>query len=187
MESKSLPNRSRDTAQPEHRAATVATPNLVRSIVLAMRSAGVSFLKIARALDAAGIGAPRNGRWQMSTVYRLLEADPIVEPGDEVASASSRNRASQPVSEPPRSLTARPRTGSARYTISHAAFKARFSPHLTHALLSHGIDAPERLLFMSEAEIGEISGVGKGASAEIKLYRNQFLPGRKFDPEPEGR
>jgi hypothetical protein len=42
--------------------------------------------------------------------------------------------------------------------------------------VTQGIDAPERLLFMSEAEIHNIPGVGKGAVAEIKLYRDRFLP-----------
>jgi hypothetical protein len=51
---------------------------------------------------------------------------------------------------------------------------------LTKALVAHGIDAPERLLFMSETEIHNIPGVGKGAVAEIKLYRDRFLPRSAF-------
>jgi hypothetical protein len=65
-------------------------------------------------------------------------------------------------------------------TISRAAFRARFASHVTQALVAHGIDAPERLLFMSEAEIHNIPGVGKGAVAEIKLYRDRFLPRSAF-------
>ena len=176
---KRLAHRSKATTEPEaHAPVAVATPNNIRSIVLALRSAGVSFLKIARALDAAGIGAPRRGKWQMSTIYRLSESDPVQSESD-VESLSSPRRDPTALPQAQRRPAVRARTGSARYTISHAAFKARFSPHLTHALVSHGIDAPERLLFMSEAEIHEIPGVGRGALAEIKLYREQFLPGRK--------
>jgi hypothetical protein len=32
---------------------------------------------------------------------------------------------------------------------------------------------------MSDAEIHEVPGLGKGALGEIKLYRDQFLPGAK--------
>jgi hypothetical protein len=38
-----------------------------------------------------------------------------------------------------------------------------------------GIDFPERLLFMKDAEIKAISGIGKAALAEIATYRKRFL------------
>jgi hypothetical protein len=53
---------------------------------------------------------------------------------------------------------------------------------LTKALVAHGVDAPERLLFMSDVEIHNIPGVGKGAVAEIELYRARFLPRAPFSP-----
>jgi hypothetical protein len=38
------------------------------------------------------------------------------------------------------------------------------------------IDAPERLLFMNEDQIGRIPGIGEASLAEITRYRKTFLP-----------
>jgi hypothetical protein len=43
-------------------------------------------------------------------------------------------------------------------------------------LANFGIDAPERLLFMTEREIKKIPGVGKASLVEITGYRAQFIP-----------
>ena len=50
------------------------------------------------------------------------------------------------------------------------------SDHAVKALIDAGIDAPERLLFMTLAQLCDIPGVGKAALAEIMLYRSRFLP-----------
>jgi DNA-directed RNA polymerase alpha subunit len=42
-------------------------------------------------------------------------------------------------------------------------------------LANFGIDAPERLLYMTEGEIKKIPGVGKASLAEIMGYREQFM------------
>jgi hypothetical protein len=44
------------------------------------------------------------------------------------------------------------------------------------ALIEHGLDAPERLLFMAEADLRAIPGIGKISLAEIKAYRRKFQP-----------
>jgi hypothetical protein len=178
MKNKRVPHRAPESAAVKARqSAAVATPNAVRPIILALRSAGVSFLKIGRALEAAGVGTPQGGRWQASAIHRLIESDP--EEPETAVSLNSQNRGAEASPEVLGSQTVRQRATGGRHTISHAAFKARFSSHVTQALVSHGIDAPERLLLMSDAEIHEVPGLGKGALGEIKLYRDQFLPGAK--------
>jgi hypothetical protein len=177
MKNKRLPHRTpRTAAVKAPDSAAVAIPNAVRPIVIALRSAGVSFLKIGRALEAAGLGVPQGGRWQVSAIYRLIESDPEQSESD---SSTAATRDAEALREAPSSKPLRRRVVGGRHTISHAAFKARFSPHVTHALVSHGIDAPERLLFMSDAEIYEVPGLGKGALGEIKVYRDQFLPTKR--------
>jgi hypothetical protein len=47
------------------------------------------------------------------------------------------------------------------------------------ALVSAGIDAPERLLFMTDVELREIPGIGKAGIAEIAKYRSRFIPGSR--------
>ena len=178
MKNKRILHRAPETAAVKARqSAAVVTPKAVRPIILALRSAGVSFLKIGRALEAAGLATPQGGQWQASAIHRLVESDP--EEPETAVSLSSPNRDAEALPEALRSQTVRQRVTGGRHTISHAAFKARFSSHVTHALVAHGIDAPERLLFMSEAEIHEVPGLGKGALGEVKLYREQFLPGAK--------
>jgi len=114
----------------------------------------------------------------MTTLHQIAEADNSARADTSRAGPPPRSQGSEP-SEAPRQPVQRP-TGNVRDIISRAAFKARFSAHLTKALVAHGIDAPERLLFMSETEIHNIPGVGKGAVAEIKLYRDRFLPRSAF-------
>jgi hypothetical protein len=43
------------------------------------------------------------------------------------------------------------------------------------ALLANGLDEPERLLFMSEAQIKAIPGIGKASMFDIATYRAKFL------------
>lgn len=51
------------------------------------------------------------------------------------------------------------------------------SDRLVEALVQGGIDAPEHLLFMTDAEIRAIRGIGKAAAAEIEKYRSRSIPG----------
>ena len=44
------------------------------------------------------------------------------------------------------------------------------------ALIDHGLDSPEQLLFMSETDINAIPGIGKTALAEIMKYKTRHLP-----------
>jgi hypothetical protein len=178
MQRKGPPPRHRPSGEPAVAKVPADTLADIRPIVVALRAAGVSFLKIGKALEAAGIRAP-SGRWSMTTLHQISEADSATPHDQTRAGPPPRNQGSEP-SEPPRQPVQRP-TGNVRDIISRAAFKARFSAHLTKALVAHGIDAPERLLFMcSETEIHNIPGVGRGAVAEIKLYRDRFLPRSAF-------
>ena len=43
-------------------------------------------------------------------------------------------------------------------------------------LFDYGLERPEPLLFMSEAEIKAIPGISKVAFAEIIAYRDKYLP-----------
>jgi DNA-directed RNA polymerase alpha subunit len=52
----------------------------------------------------------------------------------------------------------------------------RFSRRTIDALIARGIDAPERLLFATEADLKRIPGVGRASLNEIMRYRAQFLP-----------
>jgi hypothetical protein len=56
------------------------------------------------------------------------------------------------------------------------AFSERgFSEHTISVLMAHGMDLPERLLFMTEEQIRQIPGAGKAVIAQIKSYRARFL------------
>ena len=44
------------------------------------------------------------------------------------------------------------------------------------AVVEHGVDCRERLLFMSLDEIKRIPGVGKVALEQVRAYRSRFLP-----------
>ena len=58
-----------------------------------------------------------------------------------------------------------------------ASFGGRgFSDPTIAALVAHGIDAPERLLFASYADLKRIPGVGKASFEEIMRYRTRFIP-----------
>jgi len=65
-----------------------------------------------------------------------------------------------------------------RSIIRGQKFEGRgFSKQTVDALLAHGISAPERLLFMTETELQNISGIGASSLAEILRYRKQHLSG----------
>jgi hypothetical protein len=75
--------------------------------------------------------------------------------------------------------------GSAAVLQSRAAkrlFEGRFAPAMADALVKAGIDAPERLLVMTAAEIAALPDIGVGAQQEIASYRARFLRAR--DPQP---
>jgi DNA-directed RNA polymerase alpha subunit len=62
-----------------------------------------------------------------------------------------------------------------------ALFHGRgFSRRTVNALFTRGIDAPERLLFSSEAELKKIPGIGKASLDEIMRYRAQYIPPATF-------
>jgi hypothetical protein len=48
------------------------------------------------------------------------------------------------------------------------------SQSTAESLIAHGLDLPERLLFMTESAIQEIPGIGETALAEIRAYRARF-------------
>jgi DNA-directed RNA polymerase alpha subunit len=52
-----------------------------------------------------------------------------------------------------------------------------FSSRTIDAFVARGIDAPERLLFATEAELKQIPGIGRASFDEIMRYRARFLPG----------
>jgi DNA-directed RNA polymerase alpha subunit len=58
-----------------------------------------------------------------------------------------------------------------------------FSRRTIDALVARGIDAPERLLFATEAELKQIPGVGRASLGEIMGYRARFLPEPGAEPE----
>jgi DNA-directed RNA polymerase alpha subunit len=61
--------------------------------------------------------------------------------------------------------------------LARAPFQNRnFSDRTINALIAKGIDAPERLLFATEAELKRIPGIGPASLAEIMCYRARFLP-----------
>ena len=56
-----------------------------------------------------------------------------------------------------------------------------FSDRTIRALIDCSIDAPERLLFMTEDSLQKIPGVGKASLGEIMRYRTRYL-GEGPDP-----
>jgi DNA-directed RNA polymerase alpha subunit len=61
-----------------------------------------------------------------------------------------------------------------------------FKERTVEALVQHGIDAPERLLFMSTEQLRTIPGIGKAALAEIAAYRAKFIPPTTASKEGAG-
>ena len=56
-------------------------------------------------------------------------------------------------------------------------FRHRSLSHRTiGAVLASGIDAPERLLFMTQKQLRSIPRIGKTALREIEAYRERFVP-----------
>jgi DNA-directed RNA polymerase alpha subunit len=61
--------------------------------------------------------------------------------------------------------------------LARSLFNNRgLSARTIEALVACGIDAPERLLFATEAELKRLSGIGKASLGEIMRYRTRFLP-----------
>lgn len=50
-----------------------------------------------------------------------------------------------------------------------------FSDRTVQRIVECGIDAPERLLFMSDQELKKIPGVGVSSMKEIRAYRERFI------------
>lgn len=57
---------------------------------------------------------------------------------------------------------------------SISSFSGSTSYRVAEALVSGGVDGPERLLSMSEREIAAIKGIGKVALEEIRQYRTRM-------------
>ncbi len=55
-----------------------------------------------------------------------------------------------------------------------------FSNRTIDALVARGIDAPEHLLFATEAELKKIPGIGKASLDEIMCYRARYIPGKQL-------
>lgn len=73
----------------------------------------------------------------------------------------------------------------AQHSLERNAFSGRgFKDRTVEAIVVCGIYEPERLLFMSEAQLKNIPGIGKASMSEIRAYRNRFL---KLEGRPEGR
>jgi DNA-directed RNA polymerase alpha subunit len=71
----------------------------------------------------------------------------------------------------------RVRDETARTILVRMPFRDRgLSDRTIEALVGAGIDAPERLLFATEAELKRLPGIGKAAFSEIMRYRLRFLP-----------
>jgi DNA-directed RNA polymerase alpha subunit len=64
-----------------------------------------------------------------------------------------------------------------KHVLDHRPFSGRgLSNRTIEALIASAIDAPERLLFMTPAQLRDILGIGKASLAEIMKYRSRFLP-----------
>src|ERR1700680_3321149 len=51
-----------------------------------------------------------------------------------------------------------------------------FSERAIKTLVDAGVDAPERLLFMTDVDLKSINGLGNSSLDEIDLYRSRFSP-----------
>jgi DNA-directed RNA polymerase alpha subunit len=68
------------------------------------------------------------------------------------------------------------RNAAANLILSTAPFRDRgLSQRTIQALVDCGIDAPERLLFMTEEQIKNVPGAGKTSLAEIRAYRAKYI------------
>jgi DNA-directed RNA polymerase alpha subunit len=62
------------------------------------------------------------------------------------------------------------------HLLSIVPFQNRkFSKRTIQALIDCSVDAPERLLFMTEEQIKSIPGVGKVSLGEIRTYRQKYI------------
>jgi hypothetical protein len=99
--------------------------------------------------------------------------DPLTE-GSLDMPADDRRR---PRLQKERELALRARAEVAATVSITMSFSGRGLSHRTiDALVQHGIDAPERLLFMTETDLKNIPGVGKAALKEMMHYRLRFIP-----------
>ena len=77
--------------------------------------------------------------------------------------------------EAQRAEAARAQAIRAHNASPRAPFQVRgFSERTIDAIVNYGIDAPERLLFMTESQIRSIPEIGKVSAAEIAEYRAKF-------------
>ena len=77
-----------------------------------------------------------------------------------------------------------------RAFLRMAVFGSRdISKRTIEALIDYGMDAPERVLFMTESQLSKIPGIGAVAMKELRAYRHRFLPDKpkRQRPSPEER
>jgi hypothetical protein len=71
---------------------------------------------------------------------------------------------------------AKSRLETAHRMLGSRLFRDReLSDRTIKALVKHGIDAPERLLFMTPEQLRVVPGVGNASFKEIVAYRARFL------------
>ncbi|MCJ2067951.1 hypothetical protein MKK75_03860 [Methylobacterium sp. J-030] len=57
-----------------------------------------------------------------------------------------------------------------------AAFRGRLPARSAEAFVAAGLDAPERLLFMSKKEMAALPGIGAAAVRDAEAYKARFVP-----------
>jgi hypothetical protein len=72
-------------------------------------------------------------------------------------------------------VTIVPKASAMLRTLEFHPFRGRgFSDDTIQALITHGLELPEELLFMDEEHVTEIPGIGEAALAEIVAYWSKF-------------
>jgi DNA-directed RNA polymerase alpha subunit len=67
--------------------------------------------------------------------------------------------------------------GAAKQILLEMPFQERgLSDRTIETLVKHGVDAPERLLFMAEAELRNFPGIDEASLREIGAYVLRFWP-----------
>jgi hypothetical protein len=75
---------------------------------------------------------------------------------------------------------------NANAIIDPVVFRDRgLSNPTVRALLNHAIDAPERLLFMTDAQLRKIRALGVVSMQEILRYRARFRSGQPAFDRPD--
>jgi hypothetical protein len=108
---------------------------------------------------------------------RSKSGDLYPKPGREPNAEDWKNRmdTSADISYLQRTKRLPPILAAAMESARTEPFQRRGLSHRTiQALIDHGVDLPERLLFMKNAELNAIRGIGKASLAEIAAYQARF-------------